>query len=124
MAVANNLAGLVCGRRTGGIALKPRTFQVDDCIVYRKTKSSLHPGQRARLVAPASNGDTYSYCVDKFWVVVSVSSDGTVMAKTRRGKLHRLNPNDPNLRHATLLETFFERSRFPSSGFTPEAALS
>ena len=45
--------------------MKLRTFQIDDCIVYRKTKSSLHPGQRARLVAPASNGDTYSYCVDK-----------------------------------------------------------
>lgn len=94
--------------------MKSRRFQVDDRIVYRKTKSSVHPGQNARLVAPASNGDEYSYCVNKFWVVVSVSADGTLLAKTRRGKLHRLNPNDPNLRHPTLLELLLDWSRFPS----------
>ena len=102
--------------------MKARRFQVDDRIVYRKTKSSVHPGQNARLVAPASNGDEYSYCVDKFWVVVSVFADGTLLAKTRRGKLHRLNPNDPNLRHATLLESLFDWSRFPSPTAVSEVA--
>ena len=93
--------------------MKTQRFQVHDRIVYRKTKNSVHPGPNARLVAPASNGDEYSYCVNKFWVVVSVLADGTVMAKTRRGKLLRLNHHDPNLRHATLLETLFGGSRFP-----------
>ncbi len=95
--------------------MKFRRFHVADRIVYRKTKSSEHPGQRARLIAPASHGDLYSYCVDKFWVVASVFPDGTLLAKTRRGKVHRLNQDDPNLRHATLLESIFNRSVFPSS---------
>lgn len=99
-----------------------RRFQVADRIVYRKTKCSLHPGQNARLVSPASNGDGYSYLVDKFWVVVSVFSDGTLLAKTRRGKLHRLNPNDPNLRHATLLESLLDGSRFPAPTSAKEVA--
>jgi hypothetical protein len=90
--------------------VKSRRFQIDDRIIYRKTKCSVHPGQNARLVVPASNGDEYTYCVDKFWVVASVFPDGTLLAKTRRGKFHRLNPDDANLRHATLLEA----SRFPS----------
>ena len=101
-----------------------RRFQVDDRIVYRKTKSSEHPGQRARLIVPASNGDGYSYCVDKFWVVASVFSDGTLLARTRRGKFHRLNPNDPNLRHATFLEAFFDGSRFPSLSIASEVSTS
>lgn len=104
--------------------MKARRFQVDDRIVYRKTKNSVHPGQNARLIAPATNGDEYSYCVDKFWVVASVFPDGTLLAKTRRGKLHRLNPNDPNLRHATFLEVFFDRSRFPSLSIVSEVATS
>ena len=101
-----------------------RSFQVADLIVYRKTKISVCPGQRARLVAPASNGDGYSYCVDKFWVVVSVASDGFLVAKTRRGKLHRLNPDDPSLRRATVLESLFARSRFPSPTVPSEVASS
>jgi len=103
-------------RGTGGIdVLKKRRFQVADRIIYRKTKYSKHPGSRARLIAPTVNGDAYSYCVDKFWVVTSVFPDGTLLAKTRTGKLHRLNANDPNLRHATLWESFLNRSRFPST---------
>lgn len=101
-----------------------RTYRPDDLIVYRKTKRSVHPGQRARLIDPAVNGDEYSYCVDKFWIVVSVFTDGTLLAKTRRGKLHRLNSTDPNLRRATLLEATFARSRFPSSTAVPQAATS
>ncbi|MFM9964923.1 MAG: hypothetical protein ACKV2Q_27285 [Planctomycetaceae bacterium] len=104
--------------------MKARRFQVDDRIVYRKTKISVHPGQNARLIAPATNGDGYSYCVDKFWVVASVFADGTLLAKTRRGKLHRLNSNDPNLRHATFLEAFFDRQRFPSRSIAPVVSTS
>lgn len=94
--------------------LKKRRFQVADRIIYRKTKCSEHPGSRARLIAPTVNGDEYSYCVDKFWVVASVFPDGTLLAKTRTGKLHCLNPDDPNLRHATLLESLLDGARFPT----------
>jgi hypothetical protein len=74
------------------------------------------------LITPASNGDGYSYCVDKFWLVASVFPDGTLLAKTRRGKLHRLNPTDPNLRHARLIESIFDRGRFPSAEIISAAA--
>ena len=104
--------------------VKSQRFRVDDRIVYHKTKNSVHPGQNARLIAPATNGDGYSYCVDKFWIVASVFPDGTLLAKTRRGKLHRLNPSDPNLRHATFLEAFFGGSRFPSLCIASEVATS
>jgi len=104
--------------------VKSRGFQVEDRIVYHKTKNSLHPGQNARLIAPATNGDGYSYCVDKYWVVVSVFPDGTLLAKTRRGKHHRLKPDDPSLRHATILEAFLNRSRFPSLSLASEVVRS
>ncbi len=104
--------------------MKPQKFQVEDRIVYRKTKNSVRPGQNARLIAPASNGDEYSYCVDKFWVVASIFPDGSLLARTRRGKLHRLNPDDQNLRHATFLESLFDWSRFPSLNATSEVATS
>ncbi len=104
--------------------MESRRFRVDDLIVYRKTKISVRPGQRARLVAPASNGDGYSYCVDKFWVVVSVAPDGILVAKTRRGKLHRLNPDDRNLRRPTVLELLFARSRFPAPTVPTEVTAS
>lgn len=102
----------------------PRRFRVGDRIVYRKTKNSVHPGRNARLIAPVANGDGYTYCVDKFWVVVSVPADGMLETKTRRGKIHRLSSDDPNLRHATILESLFDRSRFPALTAASEAAAS
>ena len=51
------------------------TFKVGDCVVYRKTKHSTHPGPRARSINPNPNGDEYTYLVDKYWVVEDVLSD-------------------------------------------------
>lgn len=82
-------------------------FHVADRIVYRRTEIGLHPARNARLVAPAKNGDGYSYCVDKYWVVDAVLPDGKLVAKTRRGKLHELNPDDPNLRLASRFKAFW-----------------
>src|SRR5262245_4665732 len=92
----------------GGIDVTPR-FQVADRIVYCVTKNSRHPARSARLVVPAENGDEYSYCVDKYWVIDAVLPDGKLVAKTRRGKLHELSPDDPKLRHATRLECLLWR---------------
>lgn len=97
-----------------------RRFETCDRVVYRKTKASSRPGQRARLIAPASAGEEYTYCVDKYWIVEAVAADGTLVAKTRRGKLHRLFQNDPNLRHATLRELLFSRARFPTAEGTKD----
>lgn len=86
--------------------MTPR-FQIADRVVYRITKTSLHPEPEARLIAPAENGDGYSYCVDQDCVIVSVLADGTLVVKSCCGGLHQLNPDDPRLRHhVSRLESF------------------
>ncbi len=89
-----------------------RTFQVGDLVVYRKSKNSTSPGPRAENVHPAQHGDTYSYTVDKFWVVEEVLADGTIVAATRRGKKNRIKSNDPMLRRANLFQKLLYRTRF------------
>jgi len=83
-----------------------------DWVVFRKTKHSEHPGPRATNVAPAPNGDGYSYTVDKFWIVREVRADGSVLLQTRRGKQHVVPSGHACLRKASLLQRLFYRSRF------------
>lgn len=89
-----------------------REIQAGDWVIYRKTKFSTHPGPRAQDVTPAPNGDEYSYCVDKFWVVIDARQDGTLLLRTRRGKEHVVRPDDPNLRKANWWERWRHRERF------------
>ncbi len=87
-------------------------FQSGDMIIYRKTKHGPQPGPRAANVHPAAHGDTYNYTVDKFWIVQELSADGTLIAKTRRGKLNYLKADDPNLQKANWLQRLWHRARF------------
>jgi hypothetical protein len=82
-------------------------------VVYRKQKSSVHPGPHARDIQPAEHGDTYSYSVDKFWRVVAVQLDRTLVVRTRKGKEHTIRADDPNLRRAHWWEWLFFWHRFP-----------
>ena len=100
-----------------------RPFESQNRVVYRKTKISRRPGQRACLVAPTEAGEEYTYCVDKFWIIESIAPDGTLIVKTRRGKRHRLRQNDPNLRHASLRELLFSRARFPTASDPMDSVL-
>lgn len=93
-----------------------RRFGVGDPIVYQKQKVSTCPGQHARDIYPAGQGDYYYYLVNKFWTVVDVMEDGSVVARTRTDKRHYLNPNDPNLRKAKLTERLRFADRFPGCG--------
>ena len=86
---------------------------VGDGIVYRKQKVSAHPSARAYDIHPAGQGETYSYCVDKFWVVKDVLRDGRIVVLTRTQKEHYLEPHDPNLRKAGLMARLRYRNRFP-----------
>jgi hypothetical protein len=86
---------------------------VGDPIVYRKQKVSTHPCERAYEVHPAQNGDNYSYIVDKYWTVTEVLSNGQVVAVTRTNKRHYLQPGDPNLHRAKMIERIRYRDRFP-----------
>lgn len=85
-----------------------------DCVVYTKHKFSDHPGRHARSIFPAPNGDSYAYCVDKFYRVLAVQAEGRVVVLTRRGRQHVLSAADPALRRARWWERLLFRRRFPS----------
>ena len=88
-------------------------FRPGDVVVYRKQKSTVHPGRRARDLEPAPHGDFYSYSVEKFWRVVAVRPDGTLVVRTRRGKQHTVAAGDPNLRSAHWWERLLFWDRLP-----------
>jgi hypothetical protein len=96
-----------------------QTFKAGDPVIYRMDKHSARPGPRARDVRPASQGDTYSYSVDKFWRVKDVRNDGRVVLYTRRGKVHVCDPSDIHLRKAGVLERLVYWSRFPDESAKP-----
>ncbi len=91
-------------------------LQSGDRVVYRKQKSSVSPGPRAKAVYASPKGEAYHYVVDKYWVVQQVFDDGTVEVRTRQGKLHRIDATDPRLRPAKWWEKLLYSNRFPSLG--------
>jgi len=92
--------------------MSQRTFKRGDWVVFRRRKYTTHPGPRARDVEAAEKGEFYRYVVDKFWVVLDVMADGHLLLKTRRGKRHKVDSNDPELRRANLWDRIRYRSRF------------
>ena len=90
-----------------------RKVRVGDPIVYTKYKASTQPGVRARDSYPSQRGDYYYYLVNKFWTVADILEDGRIVARTRTDKVHYLNPDDPNLRRARLVERLKYGHRFP-----------
>lgn len=87
-------------------------WETRDHVVYCKQKHSSSPGPRAREIDAASHGETYSYTVDKFWLVKDIQSDGQLLLITRSGKEHIIHPQDPNLRRATIWERWYYRKRY------------
>lgn len=88
-------------------------FQIGDPVIYMMTKQSSHPTLRATNVNPSPHGDQYHYIVEKFWVVKDIDSEGNLIAQTRRGKTHRISPDDPNLKRANWWHRWVHRDRFP-----------
>jgi hypothetical protein len=88
-------------------------FRPGDCVIYYKPKVSGHPGPHAQDIHPAPNGDTYTYCVPKFYRVIAVESDHTIIVRTRRGRQHTLATDDVALRPAHWWERLLLASRFP-----------
>jgi hypothetical protein len=87
-------------------------FRPGDCVIYRKAKLSAHPGRHAQDIRPAPNGDSYSYCVSKFYRVISVLPQEVVVG-TRRGRQRTLAEDDPALRRAYWWERLLLGGRFP-----------
>ena len=91
-------------------------FQPGDCVIYRKQKLSAHPGLNAQDIYPAPNGDTYTYCVPKFYRVIAVQPDHTIVVRTRRDRQRTLAAPDAALRRAHWWERLFFAGRFPPPG--------
>lgn len=94
--------------------MRRAVFRTGECVVFRKWKRSTRPGSRAKCVYAAKNGETYVYCIEKVWRVVDVLADGKLLLKTNRGKVHRVDPSDSNLRKVTLRDRFRYRDRISS----------
>ena len=90
-----------------------RHIHPGDVVLYRKQKRSVRPGPHARDIWPAENGDTYSYSVDKFWRVVDVRPDGSLLVRTKTGKQHVILADDPSIRRIHWWNWLFSRHRFP-----------
>ena len=84
-----------------------------DPVIFRMTKTSTCPGPRARSIFAQRRGETYTYQVDKFWVVAESDDDNMLVLRTRRGKNHQVEANHPHLRRATWWEWLLYRNRFP-----------
>ena len=89
-----------------------KQFKPGDWVIYRKQKTSVSPGLRAKNMSPAPKGDTYIYIVEKYWIVDEVLGNGEVGLRTRRGKHHIVATDDPRLRRANWLERILLGSRF------------
>lgn len=89
-----------------------RRWKAGDWAVYRKSKRSASPGPRAENVFASRKGETYTYVVDKYWVVEAMLPNARLRLKTARGKTHVIDADDPNLRRPSLLDRLLRRDRF------------
>jgi hypothetical protein len=89
-------------------------YRPGECVVYRKPKFSTHPGPRATSVWATPHGDSYSYCVEKYYRVAEVGAGKAVVVVTRRGRRRVLAADDPALRRARWWERLWFRHRFPA----------
>jgi hypothetical protein len=90
-----------------------RHFRPGDCVIYRKQKLSAHPGPHAQDIHPAPHGDTYTYWVLKFYRVVAVPPNHTLVVRARRGRQRKLAVADPSLRRTHWWERLLFAARFP-----------
>lgn len=96
------------------MATDRRSYKSGDWVIYRKPKFSQRPGPRAKHISPAPSGDTYSYIVEKLWVVERVQESGALLLRTRRGKQLEVPMDDPNLHRPSWWQKWIYRSRFPT----------
>lgn len=82
-------------------------------VVFAKDKFGERPGERARDVVGTQKGDSYSYIVEKYWVIDEIQENGKLLLRTRRGKLHLIDQEHPGLRLPTWWEKLFLSGRFP-----------
>ena len=87
-------------------------FHKGDWVVFRTRKCNPQPSTRAQNIRAAKNGDDYYYVVEKCWVVADVLDSGKLLLKTRRGKCHLIDEDNPQLRPASIWDRIRYRDRF------------
>lgn len=92
--------------------MSKRDFHEGDWVIYRKQKSSASPGPRAEMLAPTTKGETYHYVVEKYWIVNQIQEDGSVQIRTRKGKRHTVEPDDPRLYKPSWWQRWLLAPRF------------
>ena len=101
-------------------------FKTGDWAIYRRQKVSSSPGPRAQQTSAAPRGELYSYVVEKYWVVETIQDDGRICLRTRRGKQHVVEADDPRLRKPNWWERWWLSARFraveESSNGSPDNA--
>jgi hypothetical protein len=90
-------------------------YRVGDRVIYTRDKYTPRPGPRAKNVTASPNGEAYQYQIDKYWIVADIRSDKCLILKTRRGKEHVVQVDDPRLRKASLFERLLRSALFPAS---------
>ena len=83
-------------------------------IVYRMQETSACPSPDAVDVYPSERGEFYDYLAKKYWRVEEVLEDGSIVALTPLMEHQYVQPNDPNLRRANLIERLRYAARFPT----------
>lgn len=101
----------------GSESVMESRFKVNDWVICTREKYGLSPGKRAKNISPAPRGDLYSYEVDKYWIVRSVSDQDLVL-ETRTGKQHLVSLKDRRIRVANWWERWIYRNRFPAKNAT------
>ncbi len=90
------------------------------CRVTRNS-TRLPPG--AKQVVPSLRGESYSYVLDKFWLVMGKADSGKLRVRTRRGREFQIDPDDRRLRAATWRERAVWRHKFPPLNPPPRRPL-
>jgi hypothetical protein len=107
----------------GSESVMESRFKVNDWVICTREKYGNSPGKRAKNISPAPRGDLYSYEVDKYWIVRSVSDQDLVL-ETRTGKQHLVPLKDRRIRVANWWERWIYRNRFPSkNAISPSQTL-
>ena len=89
------------------------SFNRGDIVVYSRQKQSASPGPRARDVSASAGGETYSYIVDKFWIVAEVGEQ-ELKLMTRSGKEHTVDIDNFRLSRPSIWQRLFLKYKFPS----------
>ena len=113
LVAAPALASLLSARSSSLVrrALPWKKFQPGLPIVYRLTETPTCGTRAAREIHPA--GRVYDHGTHKYWLVEEVRADGLIVARSALMEQYFLQPDDPNLRKATLLERLRHGARFP-----------